>query len=57
MGAIVFCFGDVFAANDNFARPTLSVPCLRRSCHEVTEGAILQQIMQLINCRRNKDIG
>jgi hypothetical protein len=69
MGALVRSYDDVFAANDNasrhfasfnglcatgnFARPTPLLPCLRGSCHEVTEGAISQLIMQLITCPRN----
>jgi len=50
---LAFGFGDVFAANDNFARPTPSLPCVRGSCHEVTEGAISRLIMQLKTCPLN----
>jgi len=52
---LAFGFGDVFAANDNFARPTPLLPCLRGSCHEVTEGATSQPIIQLITCPRNHE--
>jgi len=73
MGALVRSYDDVFAANDNaprhftsfnglyaignFACPMPSLPCLRGSCHEVTEGAISQLIMQLITCHGNRFSG
>ena len=46
-------FNGLYAIG-NFARPTPLLPCLRGSCHEVTEGATSQLIIQLIHCPRNR---
>lgn len=51
MGALAFCFDLDCGANDNYyQRETPALPCVRGSCHAVTEGAISQLIMQLISC-------